>query len=77
MQKIIFFVEPSDDAFVTSEKIGNLFMNLSAIEEDSSSEILEILELGKSSFEVSYPDGENYQNFVKERQQKGMDHFIE
>ena len=76
MQKIVLFVEPSDDAFTTPEKIGNLFMNLSAIKEDGSSEILKILELGKGSFEFP-PRAKNYQKFIKERQQKGMDYFIE
>ena len=27
MQKIVLFIEPNDDAFVTPFKIGHLFMN--------------------------------------------------
>ena len=69
MQKIILFIEPFDEAFSTPEKIGNLFMNRFAIEEDGSTEILKILELGKTSLEISDRDS-------KKGQQKGMDYFI-
>ena len=75
MQKIILFVEPNDEAFVTPEKIGNLFMNRFAIEEDGSSEILKILELGKTSWEILSSHGDNYNNFAK-RLQKGIDFLL-
>ena len=76
MQKIILFVEPIDDAFLTPEKIGNIFMNRFAIEEDDSSEILKIFELDSTAFEVSEPEEENYPLLDQERRQKGMDCFI-
>ena len=76
MQKIILFVEPNDDAFMTPEKIGNIYMNRFAIEDDDSSEILKILELGKTSFEISNPKRKKYFKFSKERKQKGMDYFV-
>ena len=76
MQKIILLVEPNDDAFMTPAKIGNIFMNRFAIDEDASSEILKIFELAKTSMEISWEGTENYQNFSEERQQNGMDHFI-
>ena len=76
MQKIVLFIEPIEDAFMTSAKLGNLFMNRFAIDEDASSEILNILELGKTSMDISWPGAENYVNFTEERQQKGMEHFI-
>ena len=76
MQKIILFVEPNDDAFMTPEKIGNIYMNRFVIEEDDSSEILKILELGKTSFEISNPERKKYFKFGKERKQKGMDYFV-
>ena len=44
MQKIILFIDPSDYAFETPVKIGNLFINRFAIDEDASFEILEIFE---------------------------------
>ena len=31
MQKIVLFIEPNDDAFLTPAKIGHLFMNRFAI----------------------------------------------
>ena len=48
MQKIVLFIEPSDEAFLTPSKIGHLFMNRFTIEEEASFEIVKIFELGKS-----------------------------
>ena len=76
MQKIILFIEPYDEKFYTFAKIGDLFMNRFAIDEDASCEILKRFELGKTSIEISWSGHENYKNFVEERQQKGMDHLI-
>ena len=45
MQKIVMFIEPSEETFHTPEKIGNRFMNRFAVDEDTSSEILNIYEL--------------------------------
>ena len=52
MQKIILFIEPSV-AWKTSLKIGNLFMNRFAVDEDAASEILKIFELGNIRFRTS------------------------
>ena len=76
MQKIILFIEPYDDAFITPAKIGDMFMNRFAIDENASCEILKGFELRKTSVEMSRSWHENYKNFVEERKQKGMDHFI-
>ena len=40
MQKIVLFIEPSDDAFDTPFKIGHLFMNRFIIEEKANFENL-------------------------------------
>ena len=45
MQKIVLFIEPTEDAWGTPFKIGNLFMNRFAVDEDAASEILKIYEL--------------------------------
>ena len=45
MQKIVLFIEHTDIAYFTPETIGNLFINRFAIDEDDSSEILNIFEL--------------------------------
>ena len=76
MQKIILFVEPIHETFSTPAKIGNLFVNRFAIDENASCEILKRFELGKTSVEMSWNEHENYENLAAERQQKGMDHFI-
>ena len=70
MQKIILFVEPNEDAFMTPAKIGDIFMNRFAIDEDVSSEIVNIFELAMTSRRVSSRSLND-----EERQQKGMDHF--
>ena len=76
MQKIVLFIEPSGHAFETPLKIGNLFMNRFAVDEDGASEILKIFELDKTSFKMAYPDNSEYGNFEEERKQKGMDLII-
>ena len=75
MQKIILLVEPIDDPFYSPVKIGNIYMNRFAIDENASTEIIKKFELAKTSLKISVPEGKNYKNFAKERQQKGMDHF--
>ena len=76
MQKIVLFIEPNDDAWLTPLKIGNLFMNRFAVEEDAASEILKIFELEKTSWKMSRSDPKynpEYKNFEEERKQKGID----
>ena len=72
MQKVILFIEPSDDAFVTPFKIGHLFMNRFAIEEEANFEIVKIFELGKSSWKMSWSKHPEYSNFLEDRNQKGI-----
>ena len=76
MQKIVLFIEPSEEAWRTPLKIGNLFMNRFAVDEDAASEILKIFELGKTSYKMSYPRHPEYMNFEEKRNQKGMDHIM-
>ena len=56
-------MEPNEDAWFTPLKIGNLFMNRLAVDEDAASEILKTFELEGSSSWMS----------AAEIQQKGMD----
>ena len=55
MQKIVLFIEPSEEAWRTPLKIGNLFMNRFAVDEDLAYEISKIFELDKTSTKMSYP----------------------
>ena len=59
--------------FDTPAKIGDIFMNRFAIDEDASCEIFKRLQLGKTSMDMSWPEREDYNNFIEERKQKGMD----
>ena len=43
--RIIFFTEPSRDKWRTPLKMGNLYMNRFAIDEDAAFEVLKIFEL--------------------------------
>ena len=72
-QKIVLFIEPNEDAWNTPLKIGNLFMNRFAVEEDAASEVLKIFELEKTSSKMSNPYRSEYKKFEEERKQKGMD----
>ena len=72
MQKIVLFIEPFDDAFVTPAKIGHLFMNRFGVDEDAAFEVINVLELGKTSEKMSYPKHPEYPNFENERKEKGM-----
>ena len=72
MQKIVLFIEPTEDAFDTSFKSGHLFMNRFSIGEEANFEIVKIFELGKSSFKMSWPDHSEYSNYAEERNKKGM-----
>ena len=73
MQKIVLFIDPNDLAWFTPLKIGNLFMNRFAVDEEAASEVLKIFELKKeTSFEKSNPDL-SYKKFIERRKQKGTD----
>ena len=72
MQKIVLFIEPSDDAFITPFKIGHLFMNRFTIEEGANYEIVKLYELEKSSVKMSNQFYRNYSNFEGDRNKKGM-----
>ena len=74
MNKIVLFIEPNEDffAFSTPEKIGHLFTNRFAVDENASFEILNVLELGKSSEKMSYPEDSQYQTFENESKEKGI-----
>ena len=63
MQGIVIFIEPSDDAFYTPSKIGHLFMNRFAIDEDAGFEILNVLELEKTSYKMSRSKDPKYKNY--------------
>ena len=75
MQKIVLFIEPFVDSWCTPSKIGHLFMNRFAANEDAGFEILKVLELGKTSLKMFYPSHPEYRNLENERQEKGMDLF--
>ena len=57
MQKIVLFIEASDSDYYVPSKIGNLFINRFAIEEDAFSEILKIFELEHSTSDLVLDEG--------------------
>ena len=44
-QKIVLFIEPAERPYRNPSKIGNLFMNRFAIDEDAKNEIVKIYQL--------------------------------
>ena len=52
MQKVVLFLGPDKD-YKTPSKIGNLYINRFAIDEDESNEILKIYQM-ESSFDLIY-----------------------
>ena len=78
MQKIVLFIEPSDNAHRTPFKVGHLFMNRFAIDEDAGFEIINVLELEKAlkkqKFNVGFHQKDRrYWEYEDENKQKGMD----
>ena len=77
MHKIVLFIEPSEDACLTPLKIGNLFMNRIAVDEDAGHEILKIFELKTSTKRVndgSYDSDKDSDPEIEDlKKQKGMD----
>ena len=73
MQKIVLFIEPSDEAWNTPSKIGHLFMNRFAVDEDPGFEIVKVLELAKTSMAMTSTGHPEYKKFENERKQKGID----
>ena len=81
LQKIIFFIEPNEDAWITPIKVKNLFMNRFSIDENVGFEILKVIELEKASKIMSHPGTVRYKISAQERKQKGNDlkvkvHFL-
>ena len=72
MQKIVLFIEPNDDAFQTPAKIGHLFMNRFGVYEDAAFEVINVLELEKTSGKMSWSKHPEYPNFENERKEKGL-----
>ena len=72
-QKIVLFIEPHDHAWLTPSKIGHLFMNRFAVDEDPGFEIVKVLELEKTSEVMSDEFHSEYKKFENERKQKGID----
>ena len=65
MQKIVLFIEPQKEKFVTPLKIGNLFMNRFSIDEDGCHEFLKTYYLDNTFYQYA-------RNLLRE--QEGPDH---
>ena len=53
-QNIVLFIEPAVFTHFKPSKIGNLFMNRFAIDEDAKNEILKIYQLENQLFDLCY-----------------------
>jgi len=50
-QHLFFFIEPSQDAYNISSKVGKMFLNQFCIDEDAATELSEVHHLKKWSYE--------------------------
>ena len=63
-QKIVLFIEPAVRAYQKPSKIGNLFMNRFAIDEDANHEILKIYHLENTFLDVESEEGLDLTNYM-------------
>ena len=56
MQNLVVLMEPSEDAWVTPLKGGNMILNRFCIDEDAAFELSGVSYLKKSSHEMVYSD---------------------
>ena len=67
-QNVIIFIDATGMDFSTPWKIGNLFMNRFATDEDASFEILEVVYLKELSEEILYStSGGKYDRIFREK----------
>ena len=62
MQNIVLFIAPATSTYNVPSKIGNLFINRFAINEEENSEILKILELPDISPSLYLEEGIGLEN---------------
>ena len=68
MQKIVLFIEPNQDTWITPNKISDLIMN--RFEENAKFKIVKIFALEKSYSKL--PFSNFYPDLEEERNKKGM-----
>ena len=66
-------MEEQEEDYATPLKIGNLFFNRFAADEEAAFESVGVYHLKKSSHEMAWPGNKEYKNFENERKEKGMD----
>ena len=71
MQNLVFFVEPSKDAWEIAWKGGNMMLNRFCIEEDAAFELSGVNYLKKSSVQIK--NGYD-REFELKRKEKGMEY---
>ena len=71
MQNLVVFMEPSEDAFSTPLKGGNMILNRFCIDEDAAFELSGVSSLKESSQDVKYGNGPK---FILKRIQKGKEY---
>ena len=75
MQKIVFFGEPNDDAWIRPYEIGNLFLTqfIPEVEEEDSFKLVKIFELEDSAFKITVPQHREFDyDSIQKRNKKGM-----
>ena len=71
MQNLVFFMEPSENAYITPLKAGKMIFNRFCIDEDAAFELSGIDSLKKSSDAMTF---QNSLKYVLKRKQKGKEY---
>ena len=71
MQNLVVFMEPSEDAYDTPLKGGNMILNRFCIDEDAAFELSGVNSFKKSSYGVEYGKSPK---FILKRIQKGKEY---
>ena len=64
-------MEPSEDAYITTVKAGNMFLNRFCIDEDAAFELSGVMDLKQSSLEMRHGYRLNYRGWSSS--EKGLD----
>ena len=72
MQNLVVFMEPSEDAYDTPVKAGNMILNRFCIDEDAAFELSGISSLREMSRDIIY---KKTREFELKRKEKGKEYF--
>ena len=70
--QILLLIESSEDQFTCATKIGNLYINRLAIDEEAAFEVIQILEFQKSFYKMEERSHGKFKDYADKRKLKGL-----